>query len=392
MNGKNKYLSLAAIYSVFFLTSGLGIVNPAIQGIAEAFPDLPLTTIMMISTLPSLFLIPATLIAGALAGDKVKFKTLAVIGIIVFIIAGVAPAFLSDFSGILVSRAFIGIGVGIAFTISSSIVLRLFEGPQQGNILGVGNVVSSLANVLMALVAGVLVTISWNYVFYIHLIGVVALILVLIGLPEPEKIKKTSSESGPKAKLSIGVYILASLAGISMLLVYPLMTGISTIVVTKSFGTAAAAGLALSFLTVGGMIGNTFFGKLHQKLQKFTLTFDFIIAIIGLAVVYYASNIIGIYIGFVILGIGYMLVVPTLMMDIGSIVSPERIPLASGFVIAFMNVGAFLSPYYVNLIGTITGVIDVEFVVFVSLILFVIMAVVYTVIQIVNKKAINLVE
>ncbi|MBC3803372.1 MFS transporter [Acetobacterium fimetarium] len=389
MNGKNKYLSFAAIYAVFFLTSGLGIVNPAIQSIAEAFPDLPLTTIMMISTLPSLFLIPATIITGALAGDKVKFKTLAVIGIIVFIIAGVAPAFLNNFSGILVSRAFIGIGVGIAFTISSSIVLRLFEGPQQGNILGVGNVISSLANVLFALVAGVLVSISWNSIFYIHLVGVVALILVILGLPEPEKITKTSSESGPKGKISIGVYILASLAGISMLLVYPLMTGISTIVVTKEFGTAAAAGLALSFLTVGGMIGNSFFGKLHQKLKKFTLTFDFIVVIIGLAVVYYAFNIIVIYIGMVIIGIGFMLVVPTLMMDIGSIVSPERIPLASSFVIAFMNIGAFLSPYYINLIGSITGVVDVNFVIFASLVLFIVMAVVYTIIQMFQKKSIK---
>jgi hypothetical protein len=43
-----------------------------------------------------------------------------------------------------------------------------------------------------------------------------------------------------------------------MLLIYPLMTGISTIVVIKELG-MAAAGLALSFLTVGGMIGNTFF-------------------------------------------------------------------------------------------------------------------------------------
>jgi Major Facilitator Superfamily. len=162
---------------------------------------------MMIYTLLSLFLIPATIIAGALAGDKVKFKTLAVIGIIVFIIAGVTPPFLSDFSAILVSRAFIGIAVGIAFTISSSIVLRLFEGPQQGNILGIGNVISSLANVLFALIAGVFVLMSWNFIFYIHLVGVIALILVLMGLPEPEKIKKMNSENEPKAKLSQLQYI-----------------------------------------------------------------------------------------------------------------------------------------------------------------------------------------
>jgi hypothetical protein len=55
---------------------------------------------------------------------------------------------------------------------------------------------------------------------------------------------------------------------------------------------------------------------LHQKLNKFTLSFDFIVDVIGLAVVYFASNIIEIYTGMVILGMGFMLVVPTLMMVI----------------------------------------------------------------------------
>jgi hypothetical protein len=70
-----------AIMSIFFVLMGMGVLTPAIQNIAEAFPDIPFTKIMLISTLPSLFIIPASVISGALAGSKVKYKTLINIGL-----------------------------------------------------------------------------------------------------------------------------------------------------------------------------------------------------------------------------------------------------------------------------------------------------------------------
>ncbi|MFZ7120992.1 MAG: hypothetical protein ACOWWH_08600, partial [Eubacteriaceae bacterium] len=116
-----------------------------------------------------------------------------------------------------------------------------------------------------------------------------------------------------------------------------------------------AAGLALSLLTVGGMVGNTFFGKVYQNLGKFMITFDLVVAIIELIIVYYANSIMYIYIGTTIVGIGFMLIIPTLMMDVGKIAPPAGIPLASGFIIAFMNIGSFLSTYYISFVGKISG-------------------------------------
>lgn len=384
---KGKIITLSAIYAVFFLTAGMGIVNPAIQGIAEAFPDIPLNTIMQVSTLPSLFLIPATIISGILAGDKVKFRTLLIIAIVLFIVAGVLPAFLSSFTAILVARAVVGIGIGIIFPLSSALVIRLFDGPSRANIMGIGNFVSSLAGVILQMLGGILVTISWDYTFYAYLLGIISLVLVFIGLPEPEKVEKIKQDN--KAKLPIEAIVIAVLSGIGFLLLYPLIVSLSTIITTNNMGTGTAAGLALSLFTFGGMISTAIFGKLYQVMGKFTYSFDVIATVVGMAIVYNANSIIAVYVGMVIVGIGYLLVIPTFMMEIGKIVAPSKIPLASGLIIAFMNAGSFISTYYISLVGKITGNMDITYPIFISMIVFVIIAIIYTIVKLSDKKTIK---
>lgn len=385
MEKKNSIASLAALYAVFFFTSGLGVVNPAIQGIAEAFPDIPLNTIMQISTLPSLFLIPATIIAGAVAGNKVKFKTLIKIGLILYAIAGVVPAFVSDFTAILVSRAVVGVGVGILFSLSNASVIRLFDGQQRGNIMGGGSVAANLGGIVLQMLGGILVAMSWKYTFYAHALGFIALLLVFIGFPEPETIEEETTKE--KVKLPGAVFVFATLAGIGFLLVFPLLVSLSTIITIRDMGSGTAAGLGLSLFTVGGMISSVFFGKLYKTLNRFTFTFNIIVTVLGMLVVYFANSIIVVYIGMTIVGMGYMLVVPTLMMETGKITSPKGIPLASGFIIGFMNVGSFLSTYYITLVGKVSGNTDVSYPILVSIVMFVIIAVIYTIVRFKGKNS-----
>ncbi|MGV8906969.1 MAG: hypothetical protein ACOH15_10245 [Acetobacterium sp.] len=62
---KNKtFLKIA----IFFVQMGIGTITPAIANTAAAFPDVPFTTLLLVSTLAVLVSVPATLLAGRLGG------------------------------------------------------------------------------------------------------------------------------------------------------------------------------------------------------------------------------------------------------------------------------------------------------------------------------------
>ena len=71
---KNNMFLKIAVLSVFFVQMGVGTITPAIANIAAAFPDVPFTTLLLVSTLAVLMSVPATLISGRLAGSVVKYK------------------------------------------------------------------------------------------------------------------------------------------------------------------------------------------------------------------------------------------------------------------------------------------------------------------------------
>ena len=49
-----------------------------------------------------------------------------------------------------------------------------------------------------------------------------------------------------------------------MMVNYPLLVNMSTIIITDNLGDAASAGVVLSMFTVGGMIAGAIFGKVYQ--------------------------------------------------------------------------------------------------------------------------------
>ncbi|AEE90493.1 Major facilitator superfamily MFS_1 [Tepidanaerobacter acetatoxydans Re1] len=373
-----------AIMSVFFIAMGVGTITPAIQNIAEAFPHINFSTILLVSTLPSLFIIPSTALAGVVAGNQVRYRTLLIVGILLFTVAGAAPAFMNDFATILIARAFFGIGLGVIMPLGNAMILNLFDGQERANMLGLSGLVMNLGGIVLQLLGGILCSIKWNYAFLAHLLGVISLVMVIFMLPEPEKQKE---EDKGKISIPFSVYLASILFGIAMMLNYPLLVNMSTIIITDNLGDAASAGIVLSMFTVGGMLAGAIFGKLYQKATRFTIPIGLAIMAIGAGFVYYANNLMLLTFGMTLVGIGFGIVMPAVMMIIGMIVSPASFAAASGILMAFMNLGGFVSTYYIAFLSNINSAI--RFPIFVAMVAYGISAVVYALTQLKTPPSIT---
>lgn len=228
----SKKLVTIAVMSVFFIAMGIGTITPAIQSIAEAFPEIGFSTILLVSTLPSLFIIPSTYIAGMVVGTKVGYRPLLIAGVLLFSLAGAAPYILtSSFAIILVTRALFGIGLGVIMPLGNALILSLYEGQERANMLGLSGVVMNLGGIALQLLGGILAAIKWNYAFLAHLLGIISLIMVLFMLPEPEKKAEQVDE---KIVIPGSVYLVSILFGIAMMVNYPLLVNMSTIIITDN--------------------------------------------------------------------------------------------------------------------------------------------------------------
>ena len=122
--------------AIFFILPGALIMNPALQNIAEVYPQIPFTMILLLSTITLLIVVPTSLIAGAIAGNRVTYRKLLFIAIILYVAGGIMPYFINNFYWVLGSRILFGIGVGLATPLPNGLVMRLFEGQRRADMTG----------------------------------------------------------------------------------------------------------------------------------------------------------------------------------------------------------------------------------------------------------------
>ncbi|MEG0378296.1 MAG: MFS transporter [Eubacterium sp.] len=353
-SNKVSATGVVAIMSIFFLCMGVGTITPALNSIMEAFPELSVSTIYLSSTLPSLTVIPATLIAGMLAGNKAKYKTLASIGIVLFILGGVAPFFASSFTVILIERAVFGIGLGIISPLGNALILGNFEGDKRASLMGIGTVMMNVGGIVLQFLGGYFAGIQWNYSFLPHVLGIISLVLVMIFLPEPdcEEMQMNTADK-PKVKIPGSIWIMSILFGAVMFISYPMLMGMSTYLAQLKVGDAATSAIVLSFFTVGGMLAGVIFGKMFKVTGRFVIAVSLFLMAVGYAILLFIPNMITI--GAMVIGIGFSTLMPAVMMLLGMICPPEVVAISTSILMALMNLFGFLSTYWIQMIANISG-------------------------------------
>lgn len=337
-----------SLMAIFFVIPGALIVNPAIQTIADAYPTIPHTLILLLSTIPLLIVVPMSLISGALAGNKVKYKHLLFVAMVFYVIGGSLPFVFRAFYAVLGARVIYGIGVGILTPLANGIIIQLYAGQKRANMMGMGSIVINVASTIFMLLSGLISAIDLNFMWLIHLIGIIPLVIMMLYLPEPEKVEP---QQHAKVKMPVSVYFI-SLATIFIYMnLNTMLLNMSTILTTENIGNAATAGTVLSMYTVGGILGGTLFGKYFQFFGKMTNPSALVVMGIGLGIIYFAVTVPMMIVGCAVAGIGFFILFPALLMDAGQRVSLTASAMVSAMIFSSINFGGFLASVYIGFLS-----------------------------------------
>jgi len=222
-NNSNKMLSVAITTISLLTIMASAAIAPALGKIAAAFSNVSPTTIKMILTLPSLVVIPFSLLSGIISSKYSKKKIL-LLGIIIYIIAGVGGGFANTVTQILIVRAVFGAGVGLILPLSTSLISDFFEGEKRKDLMGKSSAIASLGGIILQTLSGWLAVYNWRYAFLAYALGIFNFLLIYFFMPEI-KIEKKSGLF--ESKLSLKVIGYTSLGAFIMIAFYIIPTNIA---------------------------------------------------------------------------------------------------------------------------------------------------------------------
>lgn len=350
----NRTLIKLAIICLSLTDCGVGATTPALATIGAAMPDVSIALIQMIASLPALFLGLAPTILYAPMAKFLKKRSILYIGVILFLIGGIGPAFLhSSIYMILVLRAILGIGIGILTPMGIDLIYAFYEGHEQRTMIGWSGACIGLSGVIFQTLGGFLSSINWTYTFYAYVASAIFFAVAIAFLPEPERRIEAIAEgtaAKEKAKLPAAVYFYVMLIFLNgMLFFIPITNAAYVLLGDQMISSPAQIGLMFNALTVSSIIIGLIFAQLFKALKYHILTASLLIGALGLFLCYYTHSASVFTAGLFCIGLTLGGTTSAVWAKLGALVPAAVSALAIGLGISFFNLGQFFQPIIFNL-------------------------------------------
>lgn len=347
-----KWSAVIGIIALAAMGMSQGAVSPGLARFAEIWPQYN-AHIALINTLPSLIAIPASLLSGRLADKGIlTYKQLAIIGMIIATVGGVAPMVLfGSFPVLLICRACFGMGLGLFQPVANSVILLIVPGERARHYMSISSAASNMGGILFQTVGGLLCDVSPRLSFATYFICGISALVILFCLPNPPRAVSLPKHTGKAEPMGYRVFGWATLNLFFSGCFFIMTNIISMVVINNDLGTAADAALALSLFTLGGFAGSVLSSHVFRLLRVFTLTFACLLPAAGYTIMIFSNSMLPIYIGAFIFGIGFGCWNPTLQTFGGRSVPASCTSTALSLIMCFAGVGNFLSAYFVNFLS-----------------------------------------
>jgi MFS family permease len=356
VSGKVKAITGFSAFSILIIATvwnfEAAAVNPALAVIIAAFPGETLSKLTFISTIPFITSITFSVIAGRLA-MKYDKKKIAVIGLVLYGVTGILPAFLTDVNLILLFRLLTGIGVGLCMPIPAMLIAEYYVGFRREKMMGYMNTVFNISNGVISVVVGLLLIYGWQSAFYSFAFMFVVMIIVIIGCPKSPPDPSILKAKAREEKVPIPGYAYKMF--VCMIFVWICF---SSILLSAATFNEARAIVPMTIIGIMCAIPGTLNGiaaLIYPYAAKFRYVYiavSLFIAAVGFICVAYSYGVTLYVLGYVLMGFGTGLLTPYIITSTANNVPVVAREKSLGLVQAGIHTGALIATFIVTgLIG-----------------------------------------
>lgn len=359
---KNKKLLVITIMCIALIQMPILALMPAIERMAQIFPDRSLSEIqtsISLSNLISMF--SALLSAVLITRGIVSKKTSVIIGLSMAICIGVAVLFMhTAFWHVIAFSVVLGLAIGFFIPTTMSIMFDSFDDNERQKVTGYQTSFINIGGIIMSAVGGLLASMIWYGGYLAFLMMIPVIILAAITLPGKRETSGDAASVGKpkKTKLPTVVFYYASIIFFFMMIYNVCNSNLSTHLAENGIGNAATAGLASAILMAGGVASGLVFSKLSLKFGDYTIFFAFLAIFIGFTVLNIGhTSLPAVFIGVFIVGSSLSLIIPQCLFSVSKCVDPTSSSAATTLVCCLApGAGGFLSPViFTNLTTMLAG-------------------------------------
>lgn len=336
---------ITVLSSSFALTSIVAVAS-ALAKIAEAFPNVGISAVQMLTVLPSLIAILVILLSGVLSSWITK-KQIVVVSMALMLVGGLLPVVLHDhFYQLVIASVIFGLGYGGISPLTTALIHEHYSQEEQPAMLGFQSAVIGLGGVLFSYLGGRLAAVRWWYAYFAYLLFIPILILILF-LPKGQVSER--GKGGAFWKLwnrRLLFYVVQSL--LFGIFFFTFQTNIALLIENRGLGGPEAAGTVLSLQSAFGIISGVLGGKILGKLKNMSLPTIFLVAACGLLTIYFSGSIAPIYLAAASIGFVFSLRMPAGYLKATDSVAPVCATLAITVYCSASQAGQFLSPLCIN--------------------------------------------
>ncbi|MBQ9002062.1 MAG: MFS transporter [Eggerthellaceae bacterium] len=347
------------IYLVAILMMGAIGVSSSI-GVFMDHYQIDQVMALNVVSVPCFAIIAITLVSGWLMSVVAK-KNISLVGIVLFVLGGVAPAFVESWPAVIACRVVFGLGLGMVQATTAALVAENYEGADRDKVMGRMLSFQMLGCILFSIVGGQLgamVDVGYHAVFFVHLIGLVSFAAVLVLVPYRKPAGRMAATEGAKPedegiKITAGILLWFVIAVVFFMGGQVYSNAINVLLIEFDLGGAAEAGISLAVFAFGGFLAGFLFGKIFEKARGFTLPLGLLVLAASYLLMAFSYNIIGIYAGSFLCGLSFSICVPLVMSSISNAaVNPASAAFAVSLATCGQSIGQSISPYVITPIGS----------------------------------------
>jgi MFS family permease len=336
-------------------------IAPSLPAINQHFevtvadPDLRATLVQLLITLPALFIVIGSPLAGIVV-DRFGRKPLLLISTLLYGFAGSSGIYLESLSTILVGRALLGLAVAGIMVSATTLIADYYSGSARATFMGLQSGFMGLGGVLFLTLGGILAQQSWHYPFGIYLFAWLIVPLIVLFIFEPHVAKSISKKSShlyivggtEMTTQSIPIGVMVVVYGLSMLIqiaFYLIPVQLPFFLKNLVQAVPSQTGMAIAFCTLFAAIASVNYGKIKQRIEFVSfLPLVFGLMGIGYLLIGQSSNWAQVLTGIALCGMGVGLLMPNMSIWLMTTV-PEAIRgRALGGLSTAIFLGQFLSP------------------------------------------------
>ena len=320
-------------------------ISPALPGMAAAFAGIAHADLLvkLVLTIPALLIAVVSPVTGYLIDKQGRLKLLWG-SLLLYAVAGGSGFFLNNLYLILLSRALLGVAVGMSMTIVITLIADYFEGAERQSFVGTQVAFMSLGGILFIGLGGVLADWGWHYPFLLYFFSLLVLPLSIAFLYEPVLDSKSGNH-----RLHIKAPAITWLLFVNTMMMWIVFFLIPVQIpfYLKAMGIEknALIGAAIATSTLSSAITSFSYARIKTRLgflSVFSLGYALMAA--GFVLIAFANSYLVVIIAMMLSGAGIGMMIPNTNMWVMKIVQPAIRGKEIGKLTTFWFLGQFLSP------------------------------------------------